>query len=218
MGSVKSNVGHTQAAAGVAGVIKMVQALRHGVLPATLHVDEPSSHVDWSSGEVRLLTEQQPWPEEDGRVRRAGVSSFGLSGTNAHVILEQAPAEPVDEVEGAGAGAGEGAGLPVVPWVLSGRSSVALRSQATRLHAYAQTRADLNPVAVAGALIATRTPFENRAVIYGRDHAELLAGLHCLAVGDPAANLVQGTVADPGRTAFLFAGQGAQRVGMGRGL
>ncbi|MDX3804694.1 type I polyketide synthase, partial [Streptomyces sp. AK04-3B] len=222
LGSVKSNVGHTQAAAGVAGVIKMVQALRHGVLPATLHVGEPSSHVDWSSGEVRLLTERRPWPEEEGRVRRAGVSSFGLSGTNAHVILEQAPAEPVDEVEGEGEGAdageGEGAGLPVVPWVLSGRSSDALRSQATRLHAYAQTRADLNPVAVASALIATRTPFENRAVVYGRDHAELLAGLHCLAVGDPAANLVQGTVADPGRTGFLFAGQGAQRVGMGRGL
>ncbi|MFI1675452.1 SDR family NAD(P)-dependent oxidoreductase, partial [Streptomyces sp. NPDC020598] len=222
LGSVKSNVGHTQAAAGVAGVIKMVQALRHGVLPATLHVGEPSSHVDWSAGAVELLTEAQPWPEVGGRVRRAGVSSFGLSGTNAHVILEQAPAEPLDEVEGAGAGAGagagEGAGLPVVPWVLSGRSPDALRSQATRLRAYAQARADLSPVAVASALITTRTPFENRAVIYGRDHAELQAGLHCLAVGDPAANLIQGTAAGPGRTAFLFAGQGAQRVGMGRGL
>ncbi|WP_443041940.1 type I polyketide synthase [Streptomyces sp. B21-106] len=216
LGSVKSNVGHTQAAAGVAGVIKMVQALRHGVLPATLHVGEPSSHVDWSSGAVELLTEQRAWPEEGGRPRRAGVSSFGLSGTNAHVILEQAPTEPADEVEVEVEGAG--AGLPVVPWVLSGRSSDALRSQATRLHAYAQTRADLNPVAVASALIATRTPFENRAVVYGRDQAELLAGLHCLAVGDPAANLVQGTAADPGRTAFLFSGQGAQRVGMGRGL
>ncbi|MDQ0835201.1 acyl transferase domain-containing protein/acyl carrier protein [Streptomyces achromogenes] len=220
LGSVKSNVGHTQAAAGVAGVIKMVQALRHGVLPATLHVGEPSSHVDWSAGEVRLLTQRQPWPGEGGRVRRAGVSSFGLSGTNAHVILEQAPAEPVDEVEGDGEGEGGGAGegLPVVPWVLSGRGADALRSQAGRLHAYAQTRKDLNPVAVASALIATRTPFENRAVIYGRDHAELLAGLHCLAVGDLAANLIQGTATDPGRTAFLFAGQGAQRVGMGREL
>ncbi|MDQ0688007.1 acyl transferase domain-containing protein/acyl carrier protein [Streptomyces achromogenes] len=218
LGSVKSNVGHTQAAAGVAGVIKMVQALRHGVLPATLHVGEPSSHVDWSAGDVRLLTERQPWPGEGGRVRRAGVSSFGLSGTNAHVILEQAPAEPADEVERDGEGAGAGEGLPVVPWVLSGRGADALRSQAGRLHAYAQTRTDLNPVAVASALITTRTPFENRAVIYGRDHAELLAGLHCLAVGDLAANLIQGTATDPGRTAFLFAGQGAQRVGMGREL
>ncbi|MEU8696053.1 type I polyketide synthase, partial [Streptomyces sp. NPDC048665] len=210
LGSVKSNIGHTQAAAGVAGVIKMVEALRHGVLPATLHVGEPSSHVDWSAGDVRLLTESQAWVGDAGRVRRAGVSSFGLSGTNAHVILEQAPEETV-EVD-------EGPSLPVVPWVLSGRTPDALRSQATRLHAYAQTNTDLTPAAVASALVTTRTPFEYRAVIHGRDRAELLAGLNCLAVGDPAANLVQATAADSGKTAFLFSGQGAQRLGMGREL
>ncbi|WP_436850253.1 type I polyketide synthase, partial [Streptomyces monashensis] len=199
-----------QAAAGVAGVIKMVEALRHGVLPATLHVGEPSSHVDWSSGDVRLLRESREWVGDAGRVRRAGVSSFGLSGTNAHIILEQAPAETMD--------AAERPSLPVVPWVLSGRTPDALRSQATRLHAYAQTNTGLAPAAVASALVTTRTPFEYRAVIHGRDRAELLVGLNCLAVGDPAANLVQGTAADPGKTAFLFSGQGAQRLGMGREL
>ncbi|MDX5570990.1 type I polyketide synthase, partial [Streptomyces sp. ID05-04B] len=211
LGSVKSNVGHTQAAAGVAGVIKMVLALRRGVLPATLHVGEPSSHVDWSAGEVRLLTEAQPWPEADGRVRRAGVSSFGLSGTNAHVILEQAPAEPADEVESGGAG------LPVVPWVLSGRSSDALRSQATRLLDAVRSTPDIECAEVGAALVATRTAFEERAVVWGRDRAELLSALATLAAGEAHSHVVTGTVGE-GRTAFLFAGQGAQRVGMGREL
>ncbi|MDX3580199.1 ketoacyl-synthetase C-terminal extension domain-containing protein, partial [Streptomyces sp. FL07-04A] len=198
-----------------AGVIKMVQALRHGVLPATLHVGEPSSHVDWSAGAVELLTESQLWPEVGGRVRRAGVSSFGLSGTNAHVILEQAPAEPVDEVEGAGAG--EGAGLPVVPWVLSGRSPDALRSQAIRLLDAVGSTPEIDCAEVAAALVATRTAFEERAVVWGRDRAELLAALGALAAGEAGSHVVTGTVGE-GRTAFLFAGQGAQRVGMGRGL
>ncbi|MDX3804782.1 ketoacyl-synthetase C-terminal extension domain-containing protein, partial [Streptomyces sp. AK04-3B] len=148
-------------------------------------------------------------------MRRAGVSSFGLSGTNAHVILEQAPAERVDEVEGEGEG--EGAGLPVVPWVLSGRSSDALRSQATRLLDAVGSTPEIDCAAVAAALVATRTAFEERAVVWGRDRAELLSALGALAAGEAGSNVVTGTVGE-GRTAFLFTGQGAQRVGMGRGL
>ncbi|MEU6392295.1 type I polyketide synthase [Streptomyces sp. NPDC046939] len=210
LGSVKSNLGHTQAAAGVAGVIKMVEALQHGVLPATLHADEPSSHVDWSSGAVRLLTEQQAWPVSADRPRRAGVSSFGLSGTNAHVILEEAPQERVELVEPVA--------MPVVPWVLSGRGTDALRSQAARLHAYARAHTDITPEAIASALVVSRTPFEDRAVVRGRDRAELLDGLERLAQGEQAPNLTCGSVMGHGKTAFLFSGQGAQRPGMGREL
>ncbi|MEV0535384.1 SDR family NAD(P)-dependent oxidoreductase [Kitasatospora sp. NPDC050463] len=201
LGSVKSNLGHTQAAAGVAGVIKMVMAMRHGVLPATLHVDEPSSHVDWSAGGVRLLTEQTAWPEVE-RPRRAAVSSFGISGTNAHVILEQGPAEEPTE-------------LPVqagpVPVVLSAAGEVALRAQAARL----APLVDDSPVAVLGqALARTRAALDHRAVVVAGDAAELRRGLLALAAGEPDAGVVTGSATNGG-WAFLFAGQGAQRVGMG---
>ncbi|MEU6540479.1 type I polyketide synthase [Streptomyces sp. NPDC047000] len=202
LGSVKSNIGHTQAAAGVVGVIKMVEALRHGVLPATLHVDEPSSHVDWGAGEVRLLTGAVDWPDTGGRPRRAGVSAFGFSGTNAHVVLEAAPDAPVAAASGT---------LPAVPWVVSARSGAALRAQAERLLAHVADRPELDTAEVAWSLVEGRSVFEHRAVVRGADREELLAGLAAVAEG-------AGTHAEEGKVAFLFSGQGAQRVGMGREL
>ncbi|WUU18686.1 SDR family NAD(P)-dependent oxidoreductase [Streptomyces sp. NBC_00663] len=201
LGSIKSNIGHTQAAAGVAGVMKMVMAMRNGVLPQTLHVDEPSPHVDWSAGAVELVTESMPWPES-GRPRRAGVSSFGISGTNAHVILEQAPVSV--EVERS-----ESVAPVVVPWVVSGKSEAALRGQAERL---AASVGDLSPVDVAWSLVAGRSVFEHRAVVL-----DGLPGVEALAEGREAAGVVRGQVV-PGKLAVLFSGQGSQRVGMGREL
>jgi acyl transferase domain-containing protein/acyl carrier protein len=210
VGSLKSNIGHTQAAAGVAGVIKTVLALRHGVLPRTLHVDEPTPRVDWSLGRVRLLTEQVDWPET-GRPRRAGVSSFGASGTNAHVILEQAPD---DEGEPAGDRAGT-EGVGVVPWVVTGRSAEALDAQAARLLDFVTSRPELDPVDIAFSLATSRSSFEHRAVVLGRNRAELLDGLRSVTDGASARTVVRG-VAGPagGAVAFVFPGQGSQRPGM----
>ncbi|MFF0117613.1 SDR family NAD(P)-dependent oxidoreductase, partial [Streptomyces prasinus] len=206
LGSVKSNIGHTQAASGVAGVIKMVEALRRGVLPKTLHVDEPTPHVDWSVGAVELLTEDRPWPEAD-RPRRAGVSSFGVSGTNAHVILEQAAEAAPAPVRVGAAG----------PWVLSARSHSALAAQAGRLGTFLAERPEVDSPAVAHTLATGRAALEHRAVVLGDDRDDLLAGLRALATGEPSQEVVNGTVRS-GRTGFLFSGQGAQRVGMGREL
>ncbi|MGK4580161.1 SDR family NAD(P)-dependent oxidoreductase [Kitasatospora sp. HPMI-4] len=230
LGSIKSNLGHTQAAAGVAGVIKMVQAMRHGVLPKTLHVDRPSTQVDWTAGEVRLLTENQDWPETGGP-RRAAVSSFGISGTNAHVVLEQAPepepagepapesGEAAPESGEAAPESGEAAAVPVpepaaaprltaVPWILSARTPEALAEQKDRLRAWVAARPGLDPADVAFSLATTRSAWEHRAVAVGHGTEELLTALASAA----------GTHAGHGKLAFLFTGQGSQRLGMGREL
>ncbi|WP_460444142.1 type I polyketide synthase, partial [Amycolatopsis cihanbeyliensis] len=205
LGSIKSNLGHTQMASGVAGVIKMVQALRHGVLPRTLHVDTPSSHVDWQDGAIELLTERADWPET-GRPRRAGISSFGLSGTNVHAVLEQAPEpeepEPAEPVTG-----------PVLVPV-SARDTGALRARAADLLTLLEERPDTPIPDLARALATTRADFEQRAAILAEGREDLVRGLSALRDGGPAAGLRRGR-AGTGRTAFLFSGQGSQRPGMG---
>ncbi|MFI9024318.1 SDR family NAD(P)-dependent oxidoreductase [Streptomyces sp. NPDC053560] len=211
LGSVKSNLGHTQAAAGVAGVIKMVMAMRHGVLPETLHVDAPTPQVDWAEGAVELLTEQRAWPDRD-RPRRAGVSSFGISGTNAHVILEQAT--------GLAPAAGTGPEAPgtapaVVAWPVSARTPQALRAQAGRLRGFLDTLLDDELAAAGRALATTRAALEYRAVPVGGDRAELAGALEALAEGDGDTGIDSVTA---GKLAFLFTGQGSQRPGMGREL
>ncbi|WP_417801398.1 type I polyketide synthase, partial [Streptomyces heilongjiangensis] len=211
LGSVKSNIGHTQAAAGAAGVIKMVLAMQHGMLPRTLHVNEPSSHVDWTAGAVELLTEPREWPVREGRARRAGVSSFGISGTNAHVLLEEPPV-PEDRPGTTSEPVG------TVPWLVSARTAAALRQQAARLAAATTADPGTEVVDVAGALVRSRTLFDHRAVVWGRDRTDLVSALEAVASGTDTADAVVGTARKDGRTAFLFAGQGAQRVGMGREL
>ncbi|WP_405365494.1 SDR family NAD(P)-dependent oxidoreductase [Kitasatospora sp. NBC_00039] len=213
LGSVKSNLGHTQAAAGVAAIIKMVQAMRHGVLPKTLHVDAPSSHVDWEAGAVELLAEARAWEKADGAPRRAGVSSFGISGTNAHVILEETPAaEPVEETAEE-PGAGWPSGVPV-PLAVSGRTDEALRAQAERLHAF--VAADSSRLLDLGySSLTTRTAHARRAVVFGSTREDFLGSLAAIAAGEDAGT---GAARSEGKTAFLFTGQGSQRVGMGREL
>ncbi|MFE5142016.1 type I polyketide synthase [Streptomyces fagopyri] len=220
LGSVKSNIGHTQAAAGVAGVIKMVQAMRHGVLPATLHVDEPSTHVDWEAGEVRLLTAPRAWPET-GRPRTAAVSAFGVSGTNAHVILEQGTPAPAPAAEPAAEPAREHAPVavpPVVPWLLSARTPQALRAQARVLSAFLTGHPDHNSADVGWSLLTTRSTFDHRAVVLGTDRTDLLDGLRSLAENETTPRAVTGSARGEGKLAFLFSGQGAQRLNMGREL
>jgi acyl transferase domain-containing protein len=206
LGSLKSNIGHTVAAAGVAGIIKMVMALRNGVLPKTLHVDEPTPHVDWSAGAVSLLTESIDWPHRD-RPRRAGVSSFGISGTNAHVILEQAPPEP-DE--------------PPVPdgrvrhglvWTLSARTDAALRARARQLRHFLAEQTDATPADV-GAALAGKARLEHRAVLVGAEREQFEAGLDALAGDRTLPGLVRGVATNPGRIVFVFPGQGSQWTGM----
>ncbi|MEU6075142.1 type I polyketide synthase [Micromonospora sp. NPDC047074] len=237
LGSVKSNLGHTQAAAGVAGIIKMVLAMRHGLVPATLHVDEPSPHVDWSAGDVALVTEARAWPAVD-RPRRAAVSSFGISGTNAHVILEQPPVvdgapahggatrndasagRPTDVTSGAGRPAGEASDRPAVPVpvLLSARSGEAVAGQAGRWATWLTDNPDLRPVDVGWSSVTTRSVLEHRAVLLAADRDGLLAALRALAAGEPSGAVVTGSGTPAGRLALLFSGQGAQRAGMGREL
>ncbi|MQY25783.1 Phenolphthiocerol synthesis polyketide synthase type I Pks15/1 [Nocardia sp. RB56] len=229
LGSVKSNMGHTSAAAGVAGVIKMVMAMRNETVPPTLHVGEPSPHVDWTAGEVRLATEAQPWPR-DGRPRRAGVSAFGISGTNAHVILEQyeapavAPAdgaeaaEPVEEAVALPVPAEEPALPPVSSWVLSGGTEAARDAQAQRLAAFVAAHPEASAEGIGYALAAGRARLSHRAVLLGADRAELVTALDALNAGRRSPNVAVGQSLPGAKTALLFPGQGAQRTGMGRSL
>ncbi|MFD4763039.1 SDR family NAD(P)-dependent oxidoreductase [Streptomyces sp. NPDC058439] len=215
LGSLKSNIGHAQAAAGVGGVIKTVMAMRHGVLPKTLHADVPSRHVDWSSGAVELLTEQRPWPEA-GRPRRAAVSSFGISGTNAHVILEQAPAQAGDPVgdEPDSAHPVPDTALPV-PVPVSGRTEAALRAQAARLRDRVASDADLRPVDVGWSAATSRTEFEHRALVVAADRDGLVGALDALAREEEGSGPVTGTARQgAGRVVFVFPGQGTQWAGM----
>ncbi|MDM4723016.1 type I polyketide synthase [Micromonospora sp. WMMA1363] len=213
LGSIKSNIGHAQSAAGVAGVIKMVQALRHGVVPPTLHVDAPTTQVDWSEGAVELLTQAREWPR-DGRPRRAGVSSFGISGTNAHLIIEEAPAEE----------ARPGPPPPpdaVVPLVVSARSAASLAGQARRLATFMADSGEVSSAEVARSLVSGRAVFAERAVVVAGSRAEALAGLRALARGEDTPAVVVGRTTasgSPGKLVWVFPGQGSQWVGMGREL
>jgi acyl transferase domain-containing protein len=217
LGSLKSNIGHTQAAAGIAGVIKTVMAMREGVLPKTLHVDEPSSKVDWEAGKIELLREAEPW-EADGRPRRAGISSFGISGTNAHLILEQGP-EPQPGEAGEESTGAEPSPLPgPVPLVLSAKTAPALAAQAERLAAHLRANPDLELTDVAYSLATTRSAFERRAVALAESREQLLGVLDSLGQGELAPGAVPGRAAPGARLAYLFTGQGSQRAGMGKEL
>ncbi|MRH92591.1 SDR family NAD(P)-dependent oxidoreductase [Nocardia sp. SYP-A9097] len=204
LGSLKSNIGHAQAAAGVAGVIKMVQAMRHGVLPRTLHAEVPSRQVDWSSGAVRLLSRPRVWPEA-GRPRRAAVSSFGISGTNAHVILEYPGSGSETTVPEHRPVGGE-----LVPWVLSAGSESALTGLAARL---AEVAAESHPLDVGWSLATTRAALGHRSVVLGHDRDELSDGLRAVAEGRSSAGVVHGRAVSGGAV-FVFSGEGAQWAGM----
>ncbi len=209
LGSLKSNIGHTQAAAGVGGVIKMVMALREEELPRTLHAEEPTPHVDWSSGEVELLSEAKPWKRGE-RPRRAAVSSFGISGTNAHLIIEEPPERPAPQRD-------EKDKPPVIPWAISAKTPEALKDYAGKLAAHAE-QADQDRIDVAHTLLASRASLPHRAVVVGHDKTELLEGLDALRAGKASPNLVQGNATSHTKIAFVFPGQGSQWAGMARGL
>ncbi|TDQ51640.1 type I polyketide synthase [Actinorugispora endophytica] len=214
LGSLKSNIGHTQAASGVAGVIKTVMALRHGVLPESLHIGAPNPRVDWGSGSVELLTEAAPWPDT-GRPRRAGVSSFGVSGTNAHVLVEQAEPPAARSGPDGAAVAATGSSSPLLPWVLSARSEAALRGQAARLRARLDEADGAAPADVGFSLATGRAAFDHRAVVLAADRSGFLRGLDALAEGRPDPGVVRGSSGRaPARTVFVFPGQGSQWAGM----
>ncbi len=209
LGSIKSNIGHAQAAAGVAGVIKMVMAIRNGLLPRTLHAEQASSQVDWSAGAVSLLTEPRAWQEGD-EPRRAAVSSFGLSGTNAHVIIEQAPAETPDDPAGAD-------GEPL-PWLLSAKDEAGLSAQAGDLLNFLDRHHDTADTDIARSLVTTRSVMEHRAVVVAEDRPGFRAALTALAEGSPAAGLVTGKASESAGVAIMFSGQGSQHPQMGHQL
>ncbi|MEV6233288.1 type I polyketide synthase [Saccharopolyspora shandongensis] len=215
LGSLKSNIGHAQAAAGVAGLIKSVLAIQHGTIPATLHIDQPTPHVDWESGALQLVTRTTAWPDT-GRPRRAAISSFGMSGTNAHVIIEQAPPEkgqsaaPAEQVSDGTGG--------VVMWPISARSEKALRAQAARLADHLTTDTEAPDAAFASALAHRRTAFSHRAVVVARDRIRAAADLRMLATGRQTPAAITGSAVDSDGVALVFPGQGSQWVGMGRQL
>ncbi|MFF8950930.1 SDR family NAD(P)-dependent oxidoreductase [Streptomyces sp. NPDC014940] len=232
IGSLKSNIGHTQAAAGIGGVIKTVLALGHEHIPASLHAERPTDHIDWSGTGLRVPAEGLAWPRDPDRVRRAGVSAFGISGTNAHVIIEEAPHTPADPA-GSAAPAPAGQAAPVSPgpatpaeppapalFPLSARTPSALRGQAARLLEALEARPGLSLSAVAATLAHHRTHFEHRAVLHAPDRAGLLDGLRALAGGRPDPDRVMGPgqAAPGGKLAFVFPGQGSQWSGMARDL
>ncbi|MDH6145903.1 acyl transferase domain-containing protein/acyl carrier protein [Kitasatospora sp. GP30] len=225
LGSLKSNLGHTQAAAGVAGVIKMVMAMRHGTMPKSLHIDAPTPDVDWSAGNVSLLTDDRPWPADE-RPRRAGVSAFGVSGTNAHVILEGFPAEALatdarstdaTPTEALPTDASEPAGRPV-PWLLSAKSDAALREQARQLRTHLDAHPDARPADIGHSLVAARSLFDHRAVVVGEGLDDFRQGLDAVVDGRNAANTTKASAVAGGRAVFVFPGQGSQWVGMAAGL
>ncbi len=227
LGSVKSNLGHTQAAAGVTGVMKAVLALEHGVLPRTLHADTPSSRIDWSSGALRLLAGPRPWPGGDGRPRRAAVSSFGISGTNAHLVLEEAPAaaratagktETETETDRPDAAEPRESPVPCPPWLVSARDGAALRGQARRLAGYAEAHPEVCARDIAYSLLTTRTLHGRTAVFTGSDRDELSAAAAAFARGETPGVAGRGPGGGVAESAFVFTGQGSQRPGMGRAL
>ncbi|MFI9245144.1 SDR family NAD(P)-dependent oxidoreductase [Streptomyces sp. NPDC053086] len=209
LGSVKSNIGHTQAAAGAVGVMKMVLAMRHGVVPATLHVDEPSRNVDWSAGEVELAVKAVPWPD-GGHPRRAGVSAFGVSGTNVHLVLEERPAQPPEREDDTE----PGPAAPPVPWPVSAASPASLRQQADRLRLLLADGTGLRPRDIGWSLAATRAALPHRAVVLGAGRDDHLRRLTLLAAGEPDPALVCGTARRKPRVVFVFPGQGSQWSGM----
>jgi acyl transferase domain-containing protein/acyl carrier protein len=225
LGSIKSNMGHTQAAAGVAGVIKMVMAMRHGVLPKTLHAEEPSPLIDWSEGDVALLTEPVPW-ERNGKPRRAGVSSFGISGTNAHVILEEAPGGAREETANAGEDKDPGdesatttpAARSKVPFLVSASSGEALAGQAARLRSFVTDDPEVDLHGVGSALALRRASLSHRAVVLAESRGDLVASLNALEHGEIVDDVVRGVAGGGRKVAFLFSGQGSQWAGMGREL
>ncbi|MFD7618096.1 type I polyketide synthase, partial [Streptomyces sp. NPDC059802] len=216
LGSVKSNIGHTQAAAGVAGIIKMIMAMRHRIMPRTLHVDQPSTHVDWTTGAVELLTEPRTWNEHE-HPRRAAISSFGISGTNAHVIIEEVPAEAGTSEAGQPADSSAPV-VPVVPWVLSAKTRSAMAAQARELYARLLSRPDQGAQDVAYSLATSRSALEYRTAVVGSDRAELLEGVKALAEQGMEADVIGGRAHPGSQIGFLFSGQGSQRSGMGREL
>ncbi|WP_281172533.1 type I polyketide synthase, partial [Pseudonocardia spinosispora] len=221
LGSVKSNLGHTQHAAGLAGVMKMVLALRHQELPVTLHATEPSAHIDWTMGDVRLLVEPVPWPAGD-RPRRAGISSFGISGTNAHLIVEepplaQDPTAPTPSTSSVFDQDGESP-ASATAWLVSAPTTTGVAAQAERLVAHVSAHPEQDPADVGWSLASTRTRFEHRAVVLGATRGDLLDGLSAVAAGHPATGVRTGVATTPDPTVFVFPGQGSQWAGMGREL